>query len=437
MTRALAIVSAEPREVLAALRDALGGDGPAVLPRDMRPGGRVGAPGRKTDAAPATVPKRVALVVETSGSTGAPKRVALSADALLASAAASESALGGPGQWLLALPAHYIAGINVLVRSITSGTEPVILPGDHFDPEVFVEASDEMDAPLRFASLVPTQLLRLLDAAEQDLPVLDRLRRFDRLLIGGQATPPALVARALELGLNISRSYGSSETSGGCVYDGAALPGVELRIVEGEVQIGGTTLAEGYLGDPALTERHFLDDRGRRWYRTGDAGQLLEPVHDGGVEPGGPGIRPTRILRVTGRLDSVIISGGVNVSLAAVERVAGALPGLADAVAVGAPSTRWGEVPIVFTAAGASAGAESKASVGPSAEKGAESLLGTVVESPWLAELRSAVQAELGVAARPVSLLVIDSIPLLSSGKPDRVALAALAADWVTGRPTA
>jgi O-succinylbenzoic acid--CoA ligase len=386
MTRPLAVVPDEPRVVLAALRDALAGDGPAILPRPAQP---ALARGSTAEPLPAEVPQRVALVVETSGSSGVPKRVALSADALLASAAASESALGGPGQWLLALPAHYIAGVNVLVRSITSGTEPIILGDGHFDAKVFAEASDAMDAPLRFASLVPTQLLRLLDAAEQDLPVLDRLRRFDRLLIGGQATPPGLVARALELGLNLSRSYGSSETSGGCVYDGVALPGVELRIVDGEVQIGGTTLAEGYLGDAALTETNFLDDRGQRWYRTGDAGDAGE--------------LDAALLRVTGRLDSVIISGGVKVSLAAIERLAGTLPGLADAVAVRAPSAEWGEIPVVFTGSGGAA--------------------------LRLEELRSAVQDELGAAARPAALITIDHIPLLASGKPDRVALAAIARD--------
>ncbi|HEY0260267.1 MAG TPA: AMP-binding protein [Lacisediminihabitans sp.] len=104
MSRPLAVVPAEdPAEVLIALRAALAG-GPAVLP---------GAPTQPVQEA---VEQRVALVIETSGSTGRPKRVALAADALLAGAAASESALGGPGQWLLALPAHYIAGVNVLVR---------------------------------------------------------------------------------------------------------------------------------------------------------------------------------------------------------------------------------------------------------------------------------------------------------------------------------
>ncbi|HXD60316.1 MAG TPA: acyl-CoA synthetase, partial [Lacisediminihabitans sp.] len=249
---------------------------------------------------------------------------------------------------------------------------------------------------LRFASLVPTQLLRLLDAAEEDLTVLDRLRRFDRLLIGGQATPPALIARSLELGLNVARSYGSSETSGGCVYDGVPLPGVGVRIVDGEVQLGGTTLAEGYLGDEELTRRTFLDDRGQRWYRTGDSGQL----NDG-------------ILTVTGRLDAVIKSGGVKVSLAAVERVVSGLPGLADAVVVRAPHAQWGEVPVVFFAPEVSADAPGR----PVRISGAR-----------FEEVRSSVRVALGAAARPAALFAIDRIPLLPSGKPDRVALAELAA---------
>jgi O-succinylbenzoic acid--CoA ligase len=378
MTRPLVALGDDPVVVLAALRDALDGSGPAILPQQR---GQEPAPG--ATPVPAEVPIRVAVVIETSGSTGLPKRVALSADALLASAAASETALGGPGQWLLALPAHYVAGVNVLVRSVTSRTIPVILPEGHFDPLAFVEASDAMDSELRFASIVPTQLLRLLDAAEQGLPVLERLRRFDRLLIGGQAISPALLARAIELGLNISRSYGSSETSGGCVYDGVPLAGVDVRIVDGEVQLGGTTLAEGYLGDEERTAAAFPDDQGKRWYRTGDAGRL-----DRGI------------LSVTGRLDSVLISGGVKVALAEVERIVSSLPGLADAVVVSAKSREWGEVPVVFTAGSAA-----------------------------LEEVRSAVQEALGPAARPAALITVASIPVLASGKPDRVALAALAVE--------
>jgi O-succinylbenzoic acid--CoA ligase len=162
--RDLLVLPAEPTAVLAALRDALGGSGPAILPM------QVGGPASST-APPATVPRRIALVVETSGSTGVPKRVALSSDALLASAAASDSVLGGPGQWLLALPVHYIAGLNVLVRSIAAQTDPVILDAGPFDPLAFAAAAERLEATLRFTSLVPAQLGRLLDSPARPAPL--------------------------------------------------------------------------------------------------------------------------------------------------------------------------------------------------------------------------------------------------------------------------
>jgi O-succinylbenzoic acid--CoA ligase len=370
MTRELQVIPADDAgAVFIALRSALTG-GAAVL---------VGSP---KEPIPATVEQRIALVVETSGSTGTPKRVALSADALLASAAASETALGGSGQWLLALPTNYIAGINVLVRSITAETEPVILPSGHFDARDFVAASTMMDAELRFTSLVPAQLARLVELGESDLGQLEELRRFDRILVGGQAIAPELLSRAIELGLNVTRTYGSSETSGGCVYDGEPIGTALARIVDGEVQLAGPMLAEGYLDDPERTANSFVTDDGHRWYRTGDTGV----VTDG-------------ILTVTGRLDSVIISGGVKVSLEAIERVIRSLPGLADAVAVRAPSEEWGEVPLVFTSG----------------------------RLP-LAAVRERVTAELGRESAPVAVITVQSVPVLSSGKPDRVSLTAFAA---------
>lgn len=370
-----AVVGGTSGEVLPALRAALAG-GPAImpLPHDADHAG-----------IPREVPQRVAVVVQTSGSTGAPKRVALSADALLASAAASEGALGGPGQWLLALPAHYIAGINVLVRSITAETEPVMMPSGHFDPLVFAEAAATMEHPARYTSLVPAQLARLLglgDVADLDAvagDALEVLRRFDRILIGGQATPTGLLAQALELGLNVTRTYGSSETSGGCVYDGIPIGTTVVRVIDGEIQLGGPMLAEGYLGDEERTARAFDIEGGVRWYRTGDTGEIVDGV-----------------VRVTGRLDDTIVSGGVKVSLGAVERVVRSLPGLADAVVVRRADERWGEVPVVVTTA-----------------------------SGALDEIREAVAAELGAAARPSDLVVVDAIPLLASGKPDRASLSA------------
>ena len=370
MSRRLRAVSAaDPAAVLVALRDALAG-GPAIL---------TGTPRTQP---PEAVEQRVAAVIETSGSSGVPKRVALSANALLASAAASESSLGGPGQWMLALPTHYIAGINVLVRSIAAGFEPVYFGGGHFDATEFAAASRAMDASLRFTSLVPAQLARVVDAADDDLDLLAAVRRFDRILVGGQATPPALLARAIELGLNVTRTYGSSETSGGCVYDGIPIGTVEIRIVDGQIELAGPMLAEGYLGDPAATDAAFVVRAGVRWYRTGDSGAMVDGA-----------------LRVTGRLDSVIISGGEKVSLDAIERIVHAMDGLADAVAVSAPSAEWGEVPVVFTSGQAT-----------------------------LVEVKAAVIAALGRASAPVALVRVESVPQLPNGKPDRRALTAFAA---------
>jgi o-succinylbenzoate---CoA ligase len=364
MSRPLKVVdSADVAAVFAALRDALSGDGPAIMPHPGSPTG-----------VPATVERRVAVVVETSGSTGRPKRVALGADALLASAAASEVRLGGPGQWLMALPAHYIAGISVLVRSLASQTEPVTITPDGSTGARFADAARELDASLRFISLVPAQLSRLI---EQDA-ALDALRRFDRILLGGQATPPALLARALELGLTLTRTYGSSETSGGCVWDGEPIGDTEVRIVDGRVELAGSVLAHGYLGDPARTDAAFHEADGRRWYRTDDAGSFARGI-----------------LNITGRVDDVIISGGVKISLAEVEAAVRALPGLGEAVVVATPHPQWGNTPVVVSA----------------------------VAMP-IRQLRDAVAATLGRASAPTRIVVVDSIPLLASGKPDRLALA-------------
>ncbi|HEX4445064.1 MAG TPA: AMP-binding protein [Galbitalea sp.] len=365
MTRPLERLEARPDLVLAGLRGALGGSGSAIFVGDT------------SERLPAEVARRIALVVETSGSTARPKRVALSADALLASAAASASAIGGDGQWLLALPTHYIAGINVLVRSIASGTEPVILRDGSFDPVAFARAAETMDADLRFTAVVPAQLSRLLDTPD----ALQTLRRFDRILVGGQSTPQALVDRAGQLGIAITRTYGSSETSGGCVYDGAPIGNTRARVSDGQLELAGAVLAEGYLDDDERTASTFVDDEGTRWYRTGDTGEVL----DGRV-------------RVFGRLDDVIISGGVKVSLADVQAVVRGIPDQEDAVVVRAPSERWGEVPVVVT-----------------------------TQAIELAVVRDRVRAELPPAAAPDRVVLVSGIPLLPSGKPDRVGLQRLA----------
>ncbi|NRD25246.1 AMP-binding protein [Frigoribacterium sp. VKM Ac-2836] len=382
MTRTLRVVDARhPGAVLDGLRDALEG-GPAIAPR---------ADDRAPADLPGTVPQAVSLVVETSGSSGRPKRVALSSDAVLAGAAAADGALMGPGQWVLALPAHYVAGLNVLVRSLAAGTEPALLAPGHFDPRAFVDAAAGLDHPTRYSSLVPAQLATALDAAEADPVVAEALRRFDAVLIGGQATPATLVGRARRLGVTVVRTYGSSETSGGCVYDGVPVGRTRVEVVDGQVELGGPSLAEGYLDDPERTAAAFVMRDGLRWYRTGDAGTVSS---DG-------------VLTVSGRIDDVIVSGGEKVSLGVVERAVREQPGLADAVVVRAAHARWGEVPVVVTAAA------------PPPSGAADDL----------AALRRAVAVVAGRAAAPDRIVRVDVVPLLPSGKPDRVALTRLVRD--------
>ncbi|WP_127473049.1 AMP-binding protein [Microbacterium sulfonylureivorans] len=367
----------DPRDVLRALKSALHGAGPALglglvseLPGQVRPG--------------------TAVVVTTSGSTGVPKSVVLSRDALTASALATADRVG-EGAWLLALPASYVAGMQVLVRSIVADREPAILSGS-FTPQSFAAAALMMASSERglriptYTSLVPAQLATLLDAAEQDAAVRTALRSFETILVGGQALPPVTLERAEAAGARVVRTYGSTETSGGCVYDGTPLRGVRVRIERGEVQVAGPTLAEGYLGDDELTDAVFPRAAdGTRWYRTGDAG-LLE---DG-------------LLRVRGRIDNVIVSGGVNVSLDRVERVVRTVPGLSGAVVVGVPDERWGEASVVVAIRG-------------------ESLRRS--ESVQLEEARAAVKDEIGSYARPSRLVLVDELATLPSGKPDREAI--------------
>lgn len=359
----------DPGAVIAALRGMLDGTGPALA---------IGSPLAGAGPAADVVPDGTGVVVTTSGSTGIPKSVVLSRAALEASAAATAARIGS-GAWLLALPAGYIAGLQVALRSLRAGHEPVILSG-RFSPEAVRAATEALPADAaRFTSFVPAQLRTLLDAA--DPAVADALRTYDAVLVGGQALPAALRERAQDAGIRIVRTYGSTETCGGCVYDGIPLDGVAVRITDGEVRLSGPMLADGYLGDPDRTARTFpADPDGTRWYRTGDAGA----VHGG-------------TLAVTGRIDNVIVSGGVNVSLDRVERAVREVPGFAGAVVIGVPDDRWGEASVVVVAGTDAAGTDAD-----------------------LQRVRDAATAAIGAHARPSRLLVVAELPHLSSGKPDR-----------------
>ncbi|MFK4762455.1 AMP-binding protein [Microbacterium sp. ZW T5_45] len=339
---------------------------------------------------PEWVPAGTAVVIATSGSSGIPKRVALSGVALRASAEATAGRIGS-GRWLLALPTGYVAGLQVLVRSILAGTEPVEIEG-RFSPESFVAATRRMiseDVP-RLTSLVPAQLSTLL--AAEGRSVREALRAYQAILVGGQALPEPLRERAADLGVRLVRTYGSSETSGGCVYDGIPLDTAAVRAVDGELRIAGPMLADGYLGDETLSSRVFVrDEHGIRWYRTGDLGV----VDDG-------------IVRVHGRADNVIVSGGINISLDRVERIVRRIPGLTGAVVVGIDDDRWGEASVIVV------------------ERG-EALRRSEIEQ--LEQARAAVAAEVGRHARPARLVLVDELAILASGKPDRESIRRLAAE--------
>lgn len=310
---------------------------------------------------PSELPATVGAVVATSGSTGAARPVLLPRAALLAAAGASRQRLGAPLTWHLALAPHYVAGLMVVVRSLAVGREPVLAATDLSD----VRATGDGDA----LSVVPTQLHRALASPA----VVAELARFDTILVGGAALAPNLRARALAAGLRVVETYGMSETCGGCVWDGEPLPGVEVRILpdecappgSGRVALAGPMLFDGYLGDTS---------RGATEFRTGDFGTF----------------RDGRLV-IGGRLDDVVVTGGVNVDLAQVRRAVEEREPEAAVLAV--PDDEWG-VRIVLFAPGGD-----------------------------LAEWRDELSAALPREALPRQLLAVDPLPRTAGGKPDRRAL--------------
>ena len=380
VTRPLRTLPVGPEHLdtlVAALRDALGGGGPAVRPSPVPVEGPV--------QGPVDVPDDVALVVETSGSTGTPCAVMLSAAALSAAATATDARLGGASQWLLTLPLSHIAGLQILVRSILAGTDPVVAAPGGFRPRAFAADAARLTGPRRSVSLVPTQLHRLLDDAG---PGLAALVTFDTVLLGGAASSPALLARAAAAGVQVTTTYGMSETCGGCVYDGAPLDGVRVRRgADGRVLIAGPVLATGYLGRPDLDAEAFIHADGARWLRTNDVGEFREGH-----------------LTVLGRLDDVLVTGGTLVWPTAVERLIADLPGVAEVCVVGVPDAEWGQavVAVVVAVVGGRA--------------------------PTLGSVRAHVSRSLGAPAAPQRLVIADRLPSRGPGKVDRRAVAELAA---------
>jgi O-succinylbenzoic acid--CoA ligase len=364
-----------------AMEAALDGSGPALLLVPPGPEGRRLAE-HLLPAARDGVPADTALVIPTSGSTGSPKGVRISSAALDHSAQATHRHLGGPGQWLLAMSPARIAGVSVLTRCRAGGMAPVVTAGAHFDPAAFAAAAALLDRDSRrYTALVPTQLVRLLDAGTP-------LDTFDAILLGGGPIPDGLVARAAGRGARVIRTYGMTETCGGCVYDGLPLPGVRLMIgTGGLIRITGPVLARGYLGPrpaaagPPGAQPGFTG----AWFTSSDLGRL----DSGGV------------LHVLGRVDDVIISGGVKVPAQSVEAVLAGHPSVAEVVVVGRPDREWGERVVAVVVP----------------------RNGTVDR----AELRALVTARLGGPHAPGEFVVASAIPKLPSGKVDRARVRVMA----------
>nr|WP_082977566.1 o-succinylbenzoate--CoA ligase [Mycolicibacter heraklionensis] len=318
----------------------------------------------------------IALVVATSGTTGVPKGALLTGTSLVASATATHDRLGGPGSWLLALPPHHIAGIQVLVRSLMSGTAPVQLDvATGFDVTRLPAAVAALGSGRRYTSLVATQLAKALTFPE----AAAALAELDAVLLGGGPAPQPILDAAGAAGVRVVRTYGMSETAGGCVYDGEPLPGVRLRIGDdGRIAIGGPTLAQGYRNP--VDPDPFAEPG---WFITNDLGAL---DHSG-------------LLTVLGRADDAISTGGLTVLPGPVEAVLSTHPAVAECAVFGIDDDRLGQRVVA-------------------------AIVVTGATPPTLESLRAHVAKSLDSTAAPREIHVVAELPRRGIGKLDRKALA-------------
>ncbi|SDM08610.1 O-succinylbenzoic acid--CoA ligase [Corynebacterium mycetoides] len=320
MTHVLEVLPVDPRDPLAILPDieeALAGQR-SLLPVPTDDPARANVL-RNTQGVGKRIDGDIALVVSTSGSTGTPKGAQLTAANLISSADATHQHLGGEGHWLLAMPAAYIAGLQVLVRSLVAGTEPefVDLSRGFSIPDFAAKSRSLADTGERcYTSLTPMQLGKTLGSLEG----IDALRLYSAVLVGGAATHPALLDSARKLRINVVTTYGSSETSGGCVYDGRPIAGAKVRVADGRIHLGGPMVAHGYRN---LRDHEAFAEPG--WFATSDAGTLVD-AH----------------LTVSGRLDNIIDSGGLKLHPEVLENVMLRVDGVVNACVVGVPDERLG-----------------------------------------------------------------------------------------------
>jgi o-succinylbenzoate---CoA ligase len=358
-----------PDDLATALTAALHG-GPVVAPLPSDEVERRRALALLRPDQPVTEPD-AAVVITTSGSMGRPKAAVLSRAAIRASVTATHDRLGGPGDWVLALPGHYVAGLMVLARTVVADTRawPV-----HTDLRDLPAAAAELTGR-RYLALVPTQLAR----ARRDRLVWAALATFDAVLIGGGRAQAGLLADAQASGIQAIGTYGMSETCGGCVYAGQPLDGVDVVVADdGQVLIGGPVLFSGYRLSPELTRSGMVGGR----LATADRGRWV----DGRLE-------------VLGRLDAVVSTGGLKVDLSAVEVLVQEWADGAgcEAVVVAMPDAEWGTKIVAVT------------------------------DGPGdLTVLQQVVRRSLPAYAVPRVLVQLQQLPRLASGKPDRSAITAL-----------
>jgi O-succinylbenzoic acid--CoA ligase len=360
------------------LASALDGTGPAILPLDadmpaprlrrllgvFHPDAVVGPDGeaRSRSGGKGTAPG-TAVIISTSGSTGEPKGVELSAAALRHSASASLARLGArPGdRWLCCLPVTHVAGVQVLVRSLLSGSERAVASR--------LDAAALRESGCAYVSVVPTQLARLL--AEPGGAAA--LAAFAAVLVGGAAAPAGLLERARSAGVRVVTTYGMSETCGGCVYDGVPLDGVRVRAGrDGLLRISGPVLMGRYHGGPDLSGEFVTSDLGY--------------------------VRNGRVV-VRGRADDMINTGGHKVVPGEVAAALESCPGVREVVVVGRADPEWGQrVTAVVVPADPAA-------------------------PPTLELLRTHVRKQLPRYACPSEVVLTQAIPVLASGKPDLASL--------------
>lgn len=277
------------------IADAISGDGPSLS---------------TTNSQFKFVEPEIALVVETSGSTGEPKLVAISTAALIASTNAAHKYLGAtPGDsWSLLLPTSHIAGLNVLVRATALGSKVI----DNRNVASYVDAD--------FISIVPTQLHRALTS---DPKLLEHLTAAEAVLVGGGGISDALRKSAADKHIKVVTTYGMTEMCGGCVYNQKPLDGVEVKInSEGLIQLRGPMMAQNYLNDPSNWDSLTTDG----WFQSSDIGEFIDGK-----------------LRVLGRADDVIKSGGEKISLIEVEdRFQKHFPDI-EVIAFAMTDEEWGE----------------------------------------------------------------------------------------------